>query len=125
MNKKTVLFLSLVAATPFVSAQQISLLEPATSAEVQLIPAPALIAADVDRAAALLKQAQALTPDVMARATKGFAQHGLSWFFYDDPVLKSKTNELGFTLGQALGSLGNALRKDMVNTVQQSVSPRR
>lgn len=73
----------------------------------------------------LLKQAQALTPDVMARATKGFAQHGLSWFFYDDPVLKSKTNELGFTLGQALGSLGNALRKDMVNTVQQSVGPRR
>ncbi len=125
MKKTTALFFSLALASQLAAAQEFSLLPPSSSTEVQLIPAPALIAADVDRAAALFKQAQGMTPDLMARATKGFAQHGLSWFFYDDPVLKAKTNDLGVTLGQALASLGNAIRKDMVNTVQQSVGTRR
>lgn len=125
MLKATTLFLSIALSSHLAAAQQITLLEAPSSAEVQLIPAPALIAADVDRATLLLKQAQGMAPSVMARATQGFAQHGIAWFFYDDPVLKAKTNELGFTLGQALGSLANALRKDMVNTAQQSLGKQR
>ena len=123
MIKTAVIAATIAIAAPFAAASQLPFGD-ATSAEVQLIPAPAHIAADVDRAVEHFSRAQGMAPAVLARASAGVAQHGFKWFLYTDPEYDAKSLELGKTLGQALASLAQALTKDMVNTARQAIPAR-
>lgn len=123
MIKTAIFAATLAIAAPFASATQLPFSDTG-AVEVQLIPAPAHIAADVDRAALHFSRAQGMAPAVLARASSGLAQHGLKWFLYSDPVLDKQSNELGKTLGQALASLAQALTKDMVQSARQALPSR-
>lgn len=123
MIKTAIFAATLAIAAPFASATQLPFSDTG-AVEVQLIPAPAHIAADVDRAALHFSRAQGMAPAVLARASAGVAQHGFKWFLYTDPEYDAKSLELGKTLGQALASLAQALTKDMVQTARQAIPAR-
>jgi hypothetical protein len=123
MIKTAIVAATLAISSPFASASQLPFGD-SRSTEVQLIPAPAHIAADVDRAAEHFTRAQGMAPGVLARASSGLAQHGIKWFLYTDPVYDAKSQELGKTLGQALASLAQAITKDMIQTARQSLPAR-
>lgn len=89
--------------------------------EVRLVPAPAHIAQDVDRAVLHLSKAGSLVPFLVSRSSSGFATHGLAWFFYEDPVLRAATDEAGVALGKGLGAFAAALRADMLKTTREAL----
>lgn len=92
--------------------------------EVQLIPAPAHIAADVDAAADGFAKAATMAPGVMLTAMSGFQKQGLRWFFYGDRKTEQEANQLGRVIGGALASLASALRNDMVQSSRASLQRR-
>ena len=106
-------------------AQSLPALPPAEPGrEVRLIPAPFHIAADVDRSAELFSKAATMAPGVLATAVESYSRNGIRFFFYDDPVVTRQATDLGFVIGQALASFGDALKKDMVKVVQDSTAKR-
>jgi hypothetical protein len=124
MNAKSAaaLLFALIACVPAAQANDDQDFRPGP--EVQLIPAPAHIAADVDRSAELFSEAAVMAPAVLATAVKAFNRHGVKFFFYDDRETKQATNQLGQKLGGAFAHFAQAISKDMVKVAQTSLARR-
>lgn len=123
---KIVTALALISAVAAAQAQE-EATPPAhdiAATEVQLIPAPSHIAADVDAAASGFAKAAEMTPGLVASAMGGFRQHGLRWFFYGDTRTQAEANKVGRTLGGALASFASALRTDMAQVARTQLGHR-
>jgi hypothetical protein len=114
--------------TPFAFCLAVLALAPseANAQSAALPPPPAHLSAHVERTGQYFSAAARLSPGLMSLAMQSYKTHGIAALLNDDPEVRREADRVGALLGAGLWHLSEAVRKDMVLTVERSrpTSPR-
>ena len=85
-----------------------------------LLPPAAHLSPHVELTGQYFAAASRLSPALLGRALDSYKQHGISALLQDDPDVRREADRVGALLGTGLRHFSEAVRKDMVLTVERN-----
>lgn len=78
------------------------------------------ISSDVAAVVAHFNEAVRIAPAAVNAQVEAFRRHGVASFLMDHQAVQAPAQQVGYQAGRALFFLGQAIRKDMLRSIQES-----